>query len=291
MKANKQFANQRAALRVLLAGAWLAAGYGPEARANPPAPYNLVFGLVRDSYGTPLASASASILLETPGGVVISAPVLPGYAPGVNYRMAVPMDSATTPDLYLPSALAPEAQFKLFVVLNNATNLPIEMSGNYEALGKPGKAARIDLTLGVDANGDGIPDDWEKAFLAALGLNVPLSSINANSVLAGDGLTLRQEYLYGTYPFNPSHPCLVSFAGFNGAAPILEFPTMTGRYYSVLGSSDAVNWSTVSFLLSTDAPSSPPHNYYYSPGIATLQVFVVPSAESAPTQFYRILVQ
>ena len=105
--------------------------------ANPPAPYNLLYGVVRDRYGTPLTSAAATIVLQTPTGTVISAAVMPGYAPGVNYRLLVPMDSGQSPDLYQPSAQRGGSPFKLFVVINNVTNLPIEMTGNYAALGKP----------------------------------------------------------------------------------------------------------------------------------------------------------
>jgi len=261
------------------------------ARANPPAPYNLLYGVVRDKYGTPLTSAAATILLETPTGAVISSSVMPGYAPGVNYRLKVPMDSGQSPDLYQPAAQLGGAPFKLVVVINNVTNLPIEMTGNYALLGKPGREVRVDLTLGVDSNGDGIPDSWEAAFLAALGLNVPLSSLNPNSVLTPDGLTLRQQYLFGTYPFNPSHPCAVTFLGFRGTSPALQFPSMTGRYYSVLSSSDNKNWSTSAFYLSTDDPAGAPRNYYYSPGIGTTEVHVAPPLTPGRMQFYRILVQ
>jgi len=292
MNTNKLMATKRTALVALAAGVWLGGlGSGPMAQANPPAPYNLVYGVVRDMYGTPLTSASATILLQTPGGVMIAASVLPGYAPGVNYRLKVPMDSGDTPDLYQANALMATAAFKLYVVINNVTNLPIEMSVNYATLGQAGRATRIDLTLGVDSNGDGIPDQWERAFLSTLGLNVPLSSLNANSVLTPDGLTLRQQYLFGTYPFNPSQPCLVTFAGFKGNSPHLVFPTITGHSYSVLGSSDAKNWSTVSFFLPTDDPNGAARSYYYAPAITTAEVYVAPAATPARTQFYRVLVQ
>jgi len=292
MNTNKLMATRRTALVALATGVWLGGlGFIPAARANPPAPYNLVYGVVRDMYGTPLTSASATILLQTPGGVVISSPVLPGYAPGVNYRLKVPMDSGDTPDLYQANALMATAPFKLYVVINNVTNLPIEMTVNYSTLGQAGQATRIDLTLGVDSNGDGIPDQWERAFLSTLGLNLPLSSLNANSVLTADGLTLRQQYLFGTYPFNPSQPCSVTFAGFKAGSPHLLFPTITGRSYTVLSSADARHWTTASFFLSTDDPNGASRSYYYAPGITTAEVYVVPPASAARTQFYRVLVQ
>lgn len=279
-------------VRILLVVSALAGGseLAPTALANPPAPYNLVYGVVRDKYGTPLTSASAQIVFQTPSGVTLITPVIPGYAPGVNYRLKVPMDSGDTPDLYQPAAQFAAAPFKLVVVINNVTNLPIEMTVSYANLGAPGKSARIDLTLGVDSNGDGIPDAWEYAIMSELGLNLPLSSLNGNTVLTSDGLTLRQQYQYGTYPFNPSEPCQITFAGFNGNSPRLQFPTITGRYYSVLGSSDAKNWNTISFQLPGDAAGSSSRSYYYAPGVGTAEVNVIPSA-GAKMQFYRVLVQ
>ena len=107
------------------------------------------------------------------------------------------------------------------------------MTGNFSLLGQPGQRTRLDLTLGVDANGDGIPDAWEHAFLAAIGSDLPLSNLNANLVLTSDGLTLWQEFLAGTYPFDPSQPFLVKIVGLTAGAPLLEFTAMTGRSYTV----------------------------------------------------------
>jgi hypothetical protein len=56
----------------------------------------------------------------------------------------------------------------LYVVTGATTNLPIQMTGNLALLGLPGQRTRLDITLGVNANGNGIPDAWEHAFLAAL---------------------------------------------------------------------------------------------------------------------------
>ena len=264
---------------------------GPLAQANPPTPHALIYGTVRDMYGTPLTSASARVTLVTPGGTVITTPLVPGYGPGVNYRLTVPMDSGDTPDLYQPNALMAAAPFKLYVVINNVTNLPIEMTVNYSTLGKPAQATRIDLTLGVDANGNGLPDQWERAFLATLGLNLPLASLDPSGVYTADGLTLRQQYLAGTYPFNPDQPCVATFLGFKGGYPDLSFPTVTGRYYSVLASSDARHWSAVSFYLPGESGSGGAHSFFYAASVGTAEVYVVPPGGGARLQFYRLQVQ
>jgi len=275
---------------VLCAG--LAGAFWPlSVVANPPAPHNLVYGQVRDAYGTPLADPTAVVQLETPGGAVVLGQVSPGYAPGVNYYVQVPMDSGLGPHRYEPNALVASAQFTLGVIINNVTNLPIEMTGSFATLGQPAGSARIDLTLGVDANGDGIPDQWELAFLAALGLNLPLSAINANSILTNDGLTLRQEYLLGAYPFNPSQVCRITFLGFNGAMPRLSFPTVTSRDYTLLASTDLEHWAPVGFFLPGDDLTGPARAVFLAPSIATTEVYVQPPPTGSPAQFYRLLVQ
>jgi len=276
---------------VLLAAAGVLALSLGAGRANPPAPCNLITGMVRDQYGTPLTATNATVLLRTPGGAVVAGQVLPNYAPGLNYLLRVPMDAGSSPGLYMADAQAGGAQFQLWVVVNGATNLPIEMTGSYDSLGKPGAQARINLTLGVDSNGDGIPDAWETAFLQSLGLNLPLSALNANSVLGATGLTLRQEYLFGAYPYNPALPCSITFSGFHAGSPDLTFPTVNGRTYTVLVSSDTRNWTTAGFRLATDDSASPARSSYYSGSAGTVEVYVTPPAAAPAASFYRVLVQ
>jgi len=264
----------------------------PTARAYPPGPYHVLYGTVRDQYGTPLSSAQAQIVLQTPSGVQLSAPVVPGVSlAGVNYLLRVPLDSGVTPDLYQPNVLLPADAFKLVVVIGTATNLPIEMTSTNFALGSWAKSTRLDLTLGVDANGDGLPDAWEYAFLAAIGATNTLASLNAHSVLTPDGLTLLQQYLMGTALFDPNHPLQITFLGFNGAAPVLQFPTISGRTYTVLMSTDLNNWSPAAFNLSSDEPSAPTRSSYIASSTEAIQVYVAPPPTGITHECYRIQVQ
>src|SRR5260370_18497252 len=97
----------------------------------------------------------------------------------MNFQREVPMDAGLTADPYEPEALMASAPFKIYVVIGVTTNLPIQMTGNYSLLGQPGQQTRIDLTLGVDSNGDGIPDAWEIAFLSSIGSNLNLANLTA----------------------------------------------------------------------------------------------------------------
>ena len=264
---------------------------GTLALAYPPAPHHLIFGCVRDEQGTPLVNPGPIIVLQTPTGTTLAANILPGVAPGVNFELQVPMDAGITPDPYAPLALRAAAPFKIYVVIGQTTNTPIQMTGNYSQLGRPGKETRIDLTLGTDANGDGIPDAWEYGFLAALGSNLSLNDLRSGMDLAHDGRTLLQEYLLGNYPMDPTDPLLVTLVALNGGSPILQFTGVTGRSYTVLGSADLKQWTPVSFLVPLEGSSAGTHSYYYAPSTDTVQVQVVQPASGPPKTFFRLQLQ
>jgi hypothetical protein len=278
-------------VRLLLASSLVPLLASYSALAFPPAPYHLIYGTARDQYGTPLSGSDVSIVLETPSGVQLSTPVVPGLGAGINYELKVPMDAGLTPILYQPDALIVAEPFVMYVVIGSVTNLPLQTSTNYTLLGQPGQSTRIDLTLGVDSNGDGIPDAWEQSYLAALGLNLPLSALNANLDLAHDGRTLLQEFLLGDYPFDPGQQFMVSIVGMNGGSPLVEFPTTTGRSYTLLGSTDMQHWFPLSFHLPTDTLATTMHTFYYSLGIGTAQAQIVLPADAPQGLFIKLLLQ
>jgi len=270
----------------------LLAGTGLAALAYPPAPYHVIYGLVRDQYGTPLLTSQIQILLQTSSGIRLQTPVSPGLAPGVNYQIQVPMDAGLTSVPYRATALAVSASFKIYFVSGGTTNAPIQMTGDYSHLGKPGQSTRIDLTMGIDANRDGIPDAWEYAFLDQLGTNLSLSDLHAGLDLAHDGRTLLQEYLLGNYPFDPGSAFTVKLISVRAGAPVLEFNTMTGRSYTVMGSPDLAQWTPLSFREAADNSTGPTRSFYAATKIETVQVQVVlPAPGPNPPRFFKILLQ
>ncbi len=264
---------------------------GTSARAYPPAPHHTIYGLVRDDYGTPVLNPQAQVVLVSSTGAQVAGPLVPDLSPGVNFELDVPMDAGITPDTYQPSALVTAAPFKMYVVVGQVTNLPIQMTGNFSHLGQPGQQTRIDLTMGFDANGDGIPDSWEQAFLAAIGSNLPLSSLNANSILTPDGLTLLQQFLAGYFPFDPTDQFTVTLVDVNGGSPILQFTAITGRAYTLLGSPDLQQWYPLSFRIPAEGSAGPVHSYYPAPDIRTLQIQALQPDSGPPARFFRLMLQ
>ncbi|MGO9200809.1 MAG: hypothetical protein ACLQM8_09750 [Limisphaerales bacterium] len=261
------------------------------APAFPPAPHHLIYGTVRDEYGTPLMTSQAQVILTTPTGVWLTAAVAPGIAFDENFELDVPMDAGLTPDPYEPSALLPSAPFTMLVVIGETTNVPIQMTTNYLRMGQPAQETRIDLTLGTDTNGDGIPDQWELEYLAAIGSSLNLTNLTAGMRLGPGGLTLLQQFLLGTYPFDPQQPFVLRVVALNEGSPLLQFTTMTGRYYTLYGSADLTTWTPLNFLVPTQGASGTAYSYYFAQGIQTVQIQAVQPATGPTMRFFRMQLQ
>src|SRR5262245_55534809 len=213
--------------------------------ALPPAPHRMLYGLIRNQWGAPINVAAAEVFLETTNGPGVTATLSPGVEPGVNYKLLVPMDSGVAPDLYRATALKPSFPFRLRVKIGQLTYLPIEMVLGYSRIGKPGQATRLDLTLGVDSDGDGLPDGWEEALIAALGGGLTLADIRPNDDLDGDGISNLNEYLAGTYAFDPADGFSLDLVGFSANGTLLELLAIRGRTYTIEASSDLQQWTPV----------------------------------------------
>jgi len=261
------------------------------AHAFPPAPHHVIFGLVRDDFGTPLSSPQMLVILETPTGTQLATKIAAVSEPGVNYQLEVPMDSGIAPDPYEPAAMQIAAPFKMVVVVGTLTNLPIQMTGDFSRLGQPGQQTRIDLTLGTDVNGNGIPDAWELAYLAAIHSNLTLAELTANSVLGPDGLTLLQEFLAGYYPFDPADSFRLQLIDANHGSPILQFTAITGRSYTVLGSPDMQSWTPLPFVIPAEGSNGPTHSYYTARDVRALQLQVLQPASGPEMHYFRLVLQ
>lgn len=223
--------------------------------AYPPAPHHLFYGMVRDEFGSPIA-AGAEVILETLAGVQIKTTVIPNLEPGVNYRLAVPMDAGVTSDLYKPTALRPTVPFLIRVRIGTVNYLPIEMIGDMSRMGQPGQRTLLNLTLGEDTDGDGLPDAWERL------INPDLTKVCPGDDSDKDGLTNLQEYLTGTYAFDPKDGFTLKIARMNGSAPVLAFTAITGRTYTLLGAPDLKSgWTQLEFKESAAAAGATMASY------------------------------
>lgn len=263
----------------------------PSAQAYPPAPHHIIEGVVRDAFGNPLQVITARIILETSAGTQVIGRINPELDGGLNYTLTIPMDAGLTADTYRPTALQPLVPFKISVQLGGVTYLPIEMTGDYASLGLPAQRTRLDLTLGEDLDGDGLPDAWERALIQMLGGDLSLADIRPGDDADGDGLTNLQEYLAGTYAYDPAAGIALDMVAFDLERTTLEFTAIRGRTYTVLASEDMSSWTQVPMTLEGATPESAVADYRAT-DLRPLRV-TVPSSSDDPERprFFKLMVR
>lgn len=258
------------------------------ALAFPPSPDHVISGIVRDELGNPISIEEAEVILTTSSGVKLETTVRPNLSPGVNYRLRVPIDSGLTADPYKPTALSPTVPFRLTVKVGAVTYLPIEMVGDFMNLGQPAGETHLDLTLGEDSDGDGLPDAWERALLKA---GQDLSDINPNDDTDGDGMSNLNEYLAGTYAFDSSDGFTLGIRGMNEGRAVLEFTAIRGRSYAIQRSSDLQTWESVAFRVPAEGAQAPARTLYQATDVRTLRVEAEPGSNDGEAGFFKLILQ
>ncbi|MCF7764919.1 MAG: hypothetical protein K9N62_14715 [Verrucomicrobia bacterium] len=245
--------------------------------------------MVRDEMGNPLSVENAFVILETSADRSIVAQVLPGIEPGVNYRLTVPVDAGATMDLYRRNAMTGHTPFSLRVQIGAASYLPIEMSGVFPQLGESARSQRIDLTLGVDSDGDGLPDAWERALLAVA--RDDLSDIDPNADSDQDGLSNLEEYRAGTFAYDKDDGFSLRVIGVNEQNMSLEFMSIRGRTYRVFGSSDLNEWSAMNFRRTGEANDGTPRGNLLAEATGVIQVVLDQNEDAEPMRFFKLKVE
>ena len=251
--------------------------------AYPPAPHHLLYGLVRDEYGSPMNVVGAEVILVTPSGRELKAKIADAE-PGVNYRLEVPMDAGLTYDVYKPTALQPTMPFQLKVVINKVTYLPIELKGKPGTIGEPGQKTLLDLTLGEDKDGDGLPDAWERM------INRDITKVNPGDVNA-NGLTNLQDYLTGTYALTSSDGLKLNIAEVRNGEPVMKFMGVTGHAYTLLGSTDFVTWTPVSFRIPAEGATAVVRSSYLAANVAVMEVQSVTLGLASVPTFFKLQIR
>ncbi len=278
--------------RLRLVGGVLSGLAAAAALAFPPAPHHTVYGTVRDELGNPLSNPGAEVLLEGNGTSLVRTPVAASTEPGVNYRLAIPLDSAATGDLYKPSALRPTVPVRMRVRVGSIMYLPIEMTGVANLLTRPGAASRVDLTLGIDSDGDGLPDAWERALIQMLPGDRTLDDIRPGDDSDGDGMSNGDEYLAGTYAFAPEDGFVLELVSLEQGGTVLEFTAIRGRSYRIFASDDMKAWVTVPFTLAAETSGEPARPTYQAEETRLLRVRAGWKEGDEPTlRFYKLQVQ
>lgn len=287
MNKNKLHPNKRFTLAIGLA---LIGSIGT-LLAFPPAPHHRFYGMVRNEYGHPIPSENSEIIFETSANKIIRAPIASNLPDGTNYRLDVPMDAGLNNKLHKPTAMRPEAPFRIRVRIDDTIYLPIEVAtqaGSY--MGRPGHRTLLNLTLGEDLDGDGLPDAWERSLLQRMNLN-DLSDVDPNADSDGDGLSNLEEYISGSYAYDDENGFKLEVAGFLEGLPLLEFRAIRGRTYTLHVSSDLQQWDPVPFKIPAEGEDARTLQKYKAQDVRPLQIRAELGPDHSGPVYFQLMVQ
>lgn len=251
--------NQTFFSRIHVAGLAALVASTTAAFAFPPAPFHTIYGIVRDENGQTLRVDGARVVFYRNGVQFLSETISDSNQLDQNYQIRLRMDMLRSgTQSYSSLANATGTSFTLGVVLHDIVYYPIEMS-TPRSVGKPGERIRLDLTLGVDADGDGIPDAWEQSQLYAAGIlpgenGWDLSLIDRDGDFDKDGISNWLEYIAGTFATDPTDYLSVRLSKKFPESVRLSFYSLYGKTYSLETSSDLKTWTAASLYLSNPAP-------------------------------------
>lgn len=266
---------------------------GMSLQAFPPAPYYTLYGTVRDQVGHTLTAEGAVLILLKDGLEIDRTPINSTLKVGQNYEMNISIDqnrSGTTP--YSENALAEQGLFSLVVEMNGEFFYPIEVSGNLTA-GKGSEHVLLDLNLGEDSDGDGLPDVWEQWQLYQAGYfpdangNWSIDLITRNGDFDGDGSSNLLEYIAGTFAGDATEKFSLEVKQKLPTSVQFEFYAISGKSYTIEQSVDAQTWTPLPFSIGTFASGE---NSYTATDVGVLSAFTAP-ATGATKEFYRLSVR
>jgi hypothetical protein len=230
------------------------------------------------------------VVIQTADAGGIQVNIAASTEPGVNYRMRVPMDSMQALDRYQSSALQEAQPFQLKVRIGSTTYIPLEMALTSHALGAPAGSTQLDLTLGVDSDGDGLPDAWEQALLDALGGD--FADVTPHGDLDDDGLNNLGEFRAGTQAFDPNEGFRLTFMELSlQGQTTLDFFAVRGRTYRLESSSDLREWELTSFRVIDGGVPGPLVEDYTATSYRQVQVQVPAPEGEEVNRHFRAMVQ
>lgn len=259
--------------------------------AFPPNPHYTIFGVVRDQVGATLNVDGAVIVLLNNNVEIGRAPVRSSVAGDSNYELNIRIDQTrASTRVYTNKAVPANGLYSLYVELNGEKFFPIEVAGNLRA-GNGGERVRLDLTLGADANHDGLPDAWQEWVLYQAGRTPggpgwDINLITKEGDFDGDGISNYLEYIAGTFAGDATERFELKIVGKSETTVAFEFYAITGKVYTIEESADLKTWTTASFSLTAGAVGS---KFYRAPAVGVSRGYV--ATTPGTSRFYRLTVR
>ena len=263
----------------------LALGAPRVSHATLPLPYCTFYGQARDEYGWPYVK-DAEVVLRVQGRECSRWRIQGMLAPGVNFKLPLELDDGRS-SAYATYAALPGQTVQLSVVVQGVERPIIER--RVLTAGQPGDLIAVSATVGTDANGDGIPDEWEQLLVDySFGLLKSIYDVHPQDDFDGDGVSNLDEFRSGTYPFLADDYLRVEETAFVGGKLRLKFLTSPGISYQILASAEcgaAAQWQPVPFATSEGAATQ--QQWLVGDGFFVSVYLELP----APCGFFRLVAQ
>lgn len=208
-----------------------------------------------------------------------------------NYRLTVPVASAPA------AGYATAGEMVAFEVYDgDGTTYTSLVPAGQSVVGDPGDIGVINFLLSVDANENGIPDQYENYIsylMAQQGLPGPY---NPEDDSDNDGFSNRAEFIAGTDPLNAADKLTIAAANAYDSGMTDEglfaitFVTAAGRTYSVKSTADLATIDSAKrepFRISPDAAAVQSYLHTSSFEAEAVTIYMIPEG---PTRFYQIVV-
>jgi hypothetical protein len=222
------------------------------AHAFPPSPGFTLHGTVRDEYGWAVDAEDAVVRFRhaTSGAVIAEGRISAGGQITENYRVALPLDHQRTGVPYRPGAAAADTAFSIEAVINGVLYFPIPLLTAAVPAAGAGEFYQLDLVLGEDSDGDGLPDLWEQWQLEAAGLDMAaIELITGSGDLDGDGASNLDEFIAGTFALLADDVLTLKFLSIGEQWSTLQFLAVVDKTYVLERSADMQSWETAPFGL------------------------------------------
>ncbi|QJE96925.1 hypothetical protein [Luteolibacter luteus] len=262
------------------------------ALAFPPAPPYTLYGTVRDQVGQTISADGAVVILFKGSQELGRTPINSGARLDQNYELNVRIDqNRGGTSLYSEKALEAQGAFSMAVDIGGARYYPIEVAGTLTA-GKGGERVRLDLTLGQDSDGDGLPDVWEQWQLYQAGKdpdengNWPIGLIDKDGDLDGDGTSNWLEYLAGTFAGDATERFALDIKEKTASSVRFGFYAITGKTYTIETSTDAKTWTRIPFSVGQPVAGT---QSWRAAEVGVVSAFS--AAGSSTRQLYRLTVR
>jgi hypothetical protein len=250
---------KRRAFRGLGWASWTFALGTIPSQAFPPAPFHTIYGDVKDEQGVLIPATGAAVVM-TQGGVQRMRETLTAVSGAdFNYQMRMRIDMGRSlTATYSSLVVSPASTYSLAIDIGGVLYHPIEIKTTPPTVGAPASRVRLDLTLGVDVDGDGLPDAWEESQLYQAGLlpgenGWDYSLMDRNGDFDKDGMSNWLEYIAGTYAGDATSTISLVIKEKAGENVRLETYVIHGKSYAIESSTDLKTWSLASFSMTNPA--------------------------------------